>query len=225
MSISKFYKNHQSLLHVSVCVVIGVLVGVLVASYRTANYQNLVDQQLQDQEEFVLDLARSVAQNQMNESFSVSITDCPADDREKFDLLLGRIDTGLNRDQLLELDNLFAACAHVRAERKAVLVSQLSREIGVLEGYMNQLASITGQQTLVSEMSNWNTLLEYELVQSRGFSDLVDAQKNIIDTLLDGKDADSPEMMTILASVQETQEAILLANTQATALRSALSQR
>jgi hypothetical protein len=195
----------------------------LIVSQRTQAYQDVINAQVNTQLELLQALAVGTAQNRIDSATGVQIKDCPLEQRTAFDVLLGRLDSGLERSELEQLDQLFSACANVQAERKAVVVAQLQREVAVLASYVDLMNALTSSDSSQKyDTASWGRLVEYEQDQSEGFEELVIAQKNIIDTLLADKAADSPEMLTILDAVKETQESLLFANNQAATLRAEL---
>ena len=223
MSLQTFYKRHTIPLTLLLVLIGALLLSMLIVSQRTQTYQETVKTQLNAQVEQLQTLASAAAQNRAGSANGVTIQDCPTEQRTTFDGLLGRLDSGLQRSELLQLEQLFSACAHVQAERKAVVVAQLEREVSVLTSYVDQMSAITSTDAAPDyAIASWERLVEHESAQVTGFGELVIAQKSIIDTLLEGKAADSPEMLAILDTVKETQEALLFANTQATTLRAEL---
>jgi hypothetical protein len=71
-------------------------------------------------------------------------------------------------------------------------------------------------------VEKWKLLIEEEMRMSELFNLLVQHQDEIIKTLLAGKSAESPEIKSILTEVRETQESLMVANTQAASLRAEL---
>ena len=63
-----------------------------------------------------------------------------------FDDLLGRLNDGLSRTQLVELERLFGRCGSFTSDRKSVMVSRLAREIEIYENYAYIGKKIYGQQ-------------------------------------------------------------------------------
>lgn len=223
MSLQTFYKNNTVPLTLLLLILGALLLSMLIASQRTQAYKSTVQNQLSIQEELLHNLATETAQNRATSPVGTLVTDCPREQRIAFDILLGQIDDGLQRSELLELDQLFGSCADVLATRKAVLVSHLKREIEVFDNYLTQLSTLT--RTAIDDdyqLELWQTLLNHEETQQRGFAELVSAQKQIIDSLITGQAADSKDIMAILDSVAETRESLQFANTQATSLRAEL---
>lgn len=223
MSLQTFYTRHTIPLTLLLVIIGSLLLSMLIVSQRTQAYQDVINAQVNTQLELLQALAVGTAQNRIDSATGVQIKDCPLEQRTAFDVLLGRLDSGLERSELEQLDQLFSACANVQAERKAVVVAQLQREVAVLASYVDLMNALTSSDSSQKyDTASWGRLVEYEQDQSEGFEELVIAQKNIIDTLLADKAADSPEMLTILDAVKETQESLLFANNQAATLRAEL---
>jgi len=224
MSVSTILKNPTLLIILVVILGLTVLAAIQIADQRTATYQTLVTTQINEQTQRVSTLAEATARTQVANTVGAIVQDCPLPKRVEFDQLLGQLDDGLSRADLLTLDQLFDACANIQALRKAVMVDRLNREIAVLDTYSQQLQSLKGQSEPLVDVATWQAVAALEATQSDGFAGLVVAQKQIIDALLEGKTADSPEMIMILDTVREIQESLLLSNTQAAQLRAGLAQ-
>jgi hypothetical protein len=204
-------------------VVIVVLVAFIITELRTSSYESQLRAAVADQNAFLVTVAELTARNAADSVTESIVQDCPVGERVRFDLLLGSLDQGLTQTELTELDALFASCGSFFAERKAVMVARLQREIEILEGYNRLYEQFADSDAIAEQMEGWRELLEGEQMQSVLISELVRLQKDIIDELLAGRNATSPEILSILSEVRESREALLLANTQTDALRSTLS--
>jgi len=223
MSPQSFCKRHTVPLLLLVITLGAVALSMLIVSQRTQAYQNTLESQINAHTLVLQDIAVEVAQNRTVNTIGVKVTDCPQSQRAAFDSLLGQLDAGLPQAELEELDDLFSACAHIQAERKAIVVDRFSREVQILVNYADQLTTVSGTNAVNTyAVRSWQTLLAYEITQSQAFYELVIAQKAIIDSLLDGNTADSPDMLAILDNVRTTQETLSRANIQASTLRAEL---
>lgn len=224
MSLQQFYKRHTVPLTLLLLIIGALLLSMLIVSERTQSYRVAVETQLQSQVTYLQELAVSVAQNRPQRADVLPITGCPSNQKVTFDALLSQLDSGLSQSELLELEQLFNACAHTQVERKGLAVTQLDREIELLASYAALLSALNGSDVADDyNLPLWEQLGSHEAAQREAMSELVIAQKEIIDTLLAGKSADSPEMVTILNKVAQTQEQLMTANTQATNVRTQLS--
>lgn len=201
---------------------IGLVIEVVVTE-RLEDVTAVVALQQEKQRGLLQVLAETTGRNSADATTEAIVQDCPADERIRFDELLGRLNQGLPRAELLELDRLFVACGPFFADRKTAMVARLQRELEVYENYTAQLEAVTGSD-LASEaqLEAWRSLVAFEETQSQYFSELVQLQKDIITALLDGKATDSPEITTILTAVREARQNLDLASTQAATVRTEL---
>jgi hypothetical protein len=178
---------------------------------------------ISEQEAVLATIAETTARNGADSVTEKIVKDCSVSERSSFDTLLGQLNNGLSQSQLVELERLFGRCGSFYAERKSVMVSRLAREIEVYESYVNQLSVIQGEDNASEfQITQWNKLAEEEQKQSALFSELVTKQDQIINTLLAGKSASSPEIIEILREVKEIQETLVVINAQVANVRSEL---
>ncbi len=168
-------------------------------------------------------IAEITARNGADATTERMIRDCTIAERTRFDELLVRLDSGLSRVELTELERLFGRCGNFFAERKAVMVARLAREIEIYEEFVRQLGNLTGaDESETYQVPEWKELASLEQKQSELFSELVSQQDLIISNLLSGKSPDSEEITTVLQNVSQIQETLVVTNKQATALRTTL---
>lgn len=207
------------------------LIGMLVMYFgvttmvdkRFAEFETNTRSQITEQLVLVSAISEATSRNGADAVTESIVKDCSVSERIQFDDLLNNLNNNLNRTQLTELERLFGRCGSFYSERKSVMVARLTREVEILEGYVNQLSVILDKD-ISSEYSleDWKKLSEEEKKQSELFANLVVLQDEIISTLLSGKNAQSPEIEEILQQVREVQETLLVANAQASALRTRL---
>lgn len=193
-----------------------------IVSERLQNLEQQAELLAADQESVLVAIAETTARNGADAITESIIQDCSLDERDRFEELLNGLNSGLPRTELVELERLFGRCGGFFAERKAVMVARLSREIEVYESYVLQLEEITGREVTEANLSEWQTLAAEERKQSQLFSELVRKQDEIISALLAGNSPDSEEVRGILREVTEIQGNLIVANQQAANLRSNL---
>ena len=179
--------------------------------------------QIAEQQTLLATIAEITARNGADSVTEAIVRDCTIKERSVFDDKLGRLDDGLPRTELVELERLFGRCGSFYSERKSVMVARLSREIEIYRDYVDQLSVILGED--MSDdffVAKWEVLATEESKQSEYFSKLVKLQDEIITALLAGRVASSPEIVEILREVREVQETLLVANKQASNIRSEL---
>lgn len=215
-------KQHQYILAGTLLALL--LFGVLaktVISERLEDFRTVVELQQAEQRALLISLAETTARNGADTVTESVIRDCSTVDRDRFDILLSQLNNSLSLGELNELERLFGRCGSFYAERKTLMVSRMAREFAVYKGYTTQLEALTGDSHLeAAQIPEWEALIAYEQSQSQLFSNLVELQDQIINTLLAGKSSQSDEIKAILGEVREIQENLQLANTQAASMRS-----
>jgi hypothetical protein len=179
--------------------------------------------QIANQQTILIAIAETTARNGADEVTESVVRDCAINERVQFDDLLGRLNAGLVRSELVELERLFGRCGSFYSERKSVMVSRLAREIEIYENHVNQLSVILDEY--VSDLfllEKWQSLAAGEEKQSELFSRLVRLQDEIISTLLSGLAVNSLEITEILQEVQEVQGTLIVTNKQTSKIRSEL---
>lgn len=211
---------------------VGVVFGMIILGFVIVNVavnERLSDLQLQtevliaEQKTTLVAIAEATGRNGADSVTERIIRDCTVTERTAFDDLLSRLNRGLQRSELVELERLFGRCGSFFAERKAVMVARLQREFEIYTTFVDQLSNLSGSDMSSRyNVSDWKLLAEYEQKQSDLFNDLVVGQDNIISTLLTGKQATSPEIIEILESVQTTQQTLMVTNAQTGEVRAKL---
>lgn len=220
----KFLVTKIQVILLAALLVVGCYVAItqVVESRLHALEEKLVTE-IQAQEKVLASIAETTSRNTNDQATANIVSDCKVTERVKFDDLLGQLDRGLQKAELVELDRLFGRCGAFYSKQKAVMVFRLNREVEVYETYVNQLDAIGGvTDSLEAKLVGWNALTVEENKQSELFSTLVELQDKIIFNLLNGKAANSEEMKSILREVQEIQETLVVANKQAATLRATL---
>ncbi len=199
------------------------VLSAVVVYLRLGSFREQVTVQILEQQTLLIGLSETTARNGADAITESIIKDCSVGDRTEFDNLLGSLDKGLPRADLLNLERLFDNCGGFYAKRKALMVSRLDRELDVYVDYVEQLNALTTVDIDKDyRVEGWKQLVEQEQKQSELFSTLVEQQDAIITRLIDGTKADSEAMKTILQEARETQEMLLMINRQTAETRSTL---
>lgn len=199
------------------------LVVSVVVQERLSDLQLETKVLISEQETLLASIAQTTARNGADEVTERIIRDCSGAERTRFDELLGSLDKGLPRAELIELERLFGRCGNFFAERKSVMVARLQREVEIYETFVNQLANLSESDVQAEyRVEEWKELAALETKQSKLFSELVAVQDKIITSLLAGNIASSEEITTILQDANELKETLLVTNAQASNLRSSL---
>jgi hypothetical protein len=215
------FKKSKHVVIIAGLLALSVLLGVYIASQRLSEYKTQAEVQVAEQKVVINTIAETIARNGADAVTESIITDCPTEQRLRFDFLLGQLDSGLTVVELQELDSLFSSCASVFANRKALMTARFAREVEVFENFVSLLDILTDRNELEEhQLSDWKALVAEEEKQSELFAQLVTAQKQIILALLDGKSPNSEEILTVLSDVNEIREALSYSKLQAGQIRS-----
>ncbi len=186
---------------------IGYGVAHLIVSERLEDITSQVKLDIASQQTTVASLSEVMARGGVDEVTATVIKDCAADERARFDSLLGRLGDTLPRSELLDLSRLFDRCASYYARQKAVMAARFEREVEVYDQFAQRLLSLVPNADLSTyAASTWKELAQYEREQSELFETLVSLQGQIIDALVAGKVAGDPVIAELLTTVRETQE-------------------
>lgn len=170
---------------------------------ETANLA--LEANIAEQELVLATIADLTKQNGADEITARIVVDCSATDRARFEALLNKLSGIITRAELTELDSLFFACGSFFADRKAVMAARLAREVTVYRDYIslrNRIVDLDDESE--DRVVLWQRIADDELALSSDFTKLVELQRDIIMTLLAGKNRDSAEISTTLSAVAET---------------------
>ncbi len=220
-------KEQKNTLKIVTFALLGALLVYTLTMYFTnQRFENLESQTrllISEQETILTSIAQITARNGADAVTESIVRDCSVSERSSFDTLLGNLNSGLNRTQLVELERLFGRCGSFYSERKSVMVARLVREIEIYDTYVNQLSAITNADESDSyKLQQWKQLSTEEQKLSMLFAQLVQKQDEIISSLLAGNSAQSEEIQAILYSVNEIQETLVVTNSQVAKLRAEL---
>jgi hypothetical protein len=193
---------------------VGMVIGLIAVVVIAITYTNsVVDRELKqanltlktaiaEQELVVATVADLVRQSGADEVTEKIVVDCSATERQKFETLLDKLSASISKPELTELDSLFFRCGSFYADRKGVMAARLIREVSVYRDYIELRAEIiSGDEELLKRVVYWQQVAESELLLASDFDKLVELQRDIIMTLLAGKDRTSPEISSTLEHV------------------------
>lgn len=195
----------------------------LVASFyikeKQEDYRSMVMVKLAEQETEMVRFSELLDRESADDIVNKVVKDCEQTDRQRFDMLLGNL-SQLQSAELREVDVLFPACGSYFADRQAVLVSRLSREVEVYAEYISLLElTSTDTETYSKKLVLWKEFNVQETERSELVTQLVVIQAEIIDLLIAGELAASEAIKEKLQTAQSTKDTISLLGTQADSLR------
>ncbi len=131
----------------------------------------------------IMELTQSIGKGTITDFATTLLPDCSISERTVFDNRLTKLDSGLTKQELQELDTLFARCAPTTAVARAAAVYQLEQKISVLEMLYQQMQLVTPHTYTLNTL---NELLEVEYTIVKKSFEVVALQKEIINALLLG---------------------------------------
>lgn len=221
---SEFLKRYSfEIVLIILAVVLGYAFSMYVVGERLESIRYQAEVDIADQTALLTTITEVMARGGADAVAESIIKDCESGERNRFDTLLSRLDSGLMRNELLELERLFDRCGRFYAERKSVMVARLDREIDIYQVLIDRLSSVTEKDERAGyRIDEWKKLVDYEHSQSDLFNQLVVLQGEIISTLLAGNAPGSAEIAQHLTEVREAQEMLTYNGIQIANLRSAL---
>jgi hypothetical protein len=224
MTTNSVLKRSEYFIIISGLLLLSILLGMYIASKRVDVFETTARVQVAEQQAVLNTIAETIARNGADSVTESIIRDCPVVERMRFDTLLSQLDSGLAVTELRELDGLFNLCASFFSDRKSLMAARFSRETEAYEAQVALLNTLTAtDESKTAQVVQWKALVTEEQKQSILFAELVTAQRQIIDALIDGKSADSDDILAIITAVNETKEALVYSRQQAGQIRSTVS--
>jgi hypothetical protein len=178
-----------------------------VVTERLEDATNQIKLDIASQQTTISALSEVMSRGGVDEVTALVIKDCAADERARFDTLLGQLGDNLPRGELLDLARLFDRCASYYARQKAVMAARFVREVEVYEQFTHRLLTLQpGVDLSAYATPIWQELAYIEQEQSNLFETLVSLQGGIIEALVAGKGVRDPAIEELLTAVRETQE-------------------
>lgn len=176
-----------------------------------------------EQETTLVTLAELTDRNGSDSIVSNIIKNCSTEDRERFDELLNRLGS-LRAAELQETETLFASCADVEANRKAIIVARMEREFSVYSDYVALHQTIDGRsESILYPIETWEQLIAFEKQRAALLSEQVQIQGVIITALQDGLPVGSKVISDSLTTAREVVESFTVLDLQIDELRATLT--
>ena len=207
-------------------IVLGVIVVFVASEYVVNKRMKALDRvssaELNEQIESAVEVSKLLARGAAIGEVEQLIPECNVEQMVAYDSLLSALDKGLSYTDLLKLNELFAVCGSVAAQRRSVMTLILNERV---EGIATLVAQkeVAGYDTSVYKLSQWEDLAKKEVAISKLFVSLVDAQESIIVALIKNVPATSITVENIRASAQALREEMITLTEEVTALRASLA--
>lgn len=208
----------------------GIILGVLIIYFLSTAISDkklnsvkiLLDNEIENQIILIKELASITGRGGGNDLADAVIPKCPIESRQKFDALLASLDKGLKNSELVELNNLFNQCGYVFIAQRTVMLSQLQREVEIIEQMILQRSVLGESENPATDISKWKELVSLEKNIRDEFEELVMVQRQIILTLMDVNDLTAKEIIELRDKASSIKGKLIVVTERASKLRSEL---
>ncbi|MEZ4104336.1 MAG: hypothetical protein R3B60_03555 [Candidatus Paceibacterota bacterium] len=208
----------------------GIVLGILVIYFLSTAISDkklnsvkiLLDNEIENQLILVKELASITGRGGGNELTEAVVPKCPIETRQKFDSLLSSLDKGLTKIELTELNSLFNQCGYVFVGQRTVMLSQLQREIEIVEQMVLQRSILGDFDEVAVDISGWKELVSLEKSIRDEFESLVTVQRQIILSLLQTNDLRSKEIIELRDKASNIKGKLIVVTEKASTIRSNL---
>lgn len=209
MNTQQYIHQHKKQIVIFLVLALVMYFGVTVCVH--IQQQNFVSQAqafITVQHNELTDLALATIKDSTTLEVEPIIKDCSVKNRTLFDTQLGNLQQ-LRGQQLIEVEQLFAACGNFFAEKKAVMVLQLQSKLETYINTVSLLHIVEKKETPeVYQVASWQKLVELEKKQSTLSLHLVAVQGEIIASLRNNIPLSSDVVQTLSVEGQKTRDEI-----------------
>lgn len=199
---------------------VSVAIGAWHAHTQVDDVIHKAELQITKQESVLYELAERTDRNEGDVVVNAIIKDCSV--REEFEELLNNIGE-LSRTELRTLESYYEGCASFYAERKAIMIARLEREVEVLEQYTAFFETVAPERLSKFNLEAWQNLVALEKERSTGLNDQVRIQREVIEILLAGGVGVGESITALLQEAQSVGERLEVSGAQIDTLRESLS--
>lgn len=173
---------------------------------------------IEQQKESLITSARHISRDGADDVVSGIIQDCSLEDRERFDMLLGKL-SALRGSELQETKRLFDSCGSFFSERTSVMVIRFLREYEMYRDLV-ELLSLADPKAdgITYTVEEWGTLAQLHTQRSTHSARLVALQGEIIDALIAGESMSSDDLQAKIVEGQQLREKLIGLSTEADSL-------
>lgn len=175
-------------------VLLGMIFGIItvyglasaVAVYRTQTAQILLQEEITRLENEATKVATAINKNETLYAVDELLSNCSVEDRDSFESLLSRLESGLNKTELSNLSQYFDRCAAVSAQKRTILTIYLENIVKSLSVAVDARKSLSEYEEMDVRQVRYAELLQAEKAINAQLFALVDLQAEIITSLQTG---------------------------------------
>jgi hypothetical protein len=167
----------------------------------------------------MFELAELTDRNGADAATEAIIADCAR--RGEYETLLNNLGK-LTKKDLIAVQGLFESCGSFYAERKAVMVAKLDRELEAYVTFSDLLKTVDPKQSPRERIEQWRQLVELEKNRSTLLIDQNRIQAEIITHLISGSSVSSTEVSSNVRDAQDVGDLLTVDDHKIDALRAEL---
>lgn len=184
-----------------VAIALAVTVGAVASNFNQRHIEDEINQRISEQSDYLYELATLTDRNGADSAIETIVADCGR--RDEFDSLLVKLGS-LNKKDMVTLQSLYDSCGTFYAERKALMVTKLERELEIYADQVSLLTILNSDVIHTSRLSEWQTLVAHEKTRSSLLLDQSILQTKIITLLISGSSKDSTAVHQLVRDAQDT---------------------
>jgi hypothetical protein len=216
----KFIEENLLVSFILTLVAVAVVLGVGVAEYNQGDAEAHIEKLITAQESILKNLASITGRNGADTIIESIVSDCSR--RTEYEALLMSLET-LSKKDLIASQNLFEVCGNFYAERKALMVAKLERELEVYTDYVALLSQFREDPERMQKLEKWKELVSMEGTRSSLLNDQVLIQSQIITYLISGSSVLSKEVVALVQDAGEINDLLGVQDYRISELRLSLS--
>lgn len=193
------YRHTQVALQLLV-IACAIAIGAFVAHYNEKSAIRNIELHISDQEKRMYTLADITDRNGADEVVSSIIADCPR--RSEYESQLAKLNV-LPKKDLVTIQNLFESCGNFYAERKALMVATLARELENTKTFVDLLQLFDVKEAKQYRLEKWEELVRLEKERSSLLSEQTSIQEKIITLLISGSTPNNKDVRSLVEDAQQ----------------------
>lgn len=210
--------NMHYMVSLHLIIIVGVIIIAAWALHESkASAIAYADETILEQRAYVVSLLETTDNNGADETIATIIADCP--NRNEYERKIGALGTLNNRD-LITAQQLFENCGSFYAERKALMVSKIKRELEVLKKQIGFMEVINNSdEDARYDLTTLEQLIDMEQKRSDLLTEQTDMQRDIISLLISGDGPQSQAVSDHVARARNINETLNVLNIQIDEMR------
>ncbi len=193
-------QNHILIASILLFVALAFVLGTWFVHFNQRELESAIRSQIGEERTTLMTLADITDRNGADDIIAATIADCSR--RDEYESLLVKLSV-LSKKELLTLQNLFEGCGSFYAERKALMVGKMERELQNYDDLITLLGTLSQHDLTSYNLDVWRELVTLERTRSTLLSDQKDIQADIISALILGESVSGERVSSLVVEAQE----------------------